>query len=231
MARPKIVTPTPTPTPTTPPIVITPPGKGAGGGNQGSNQGSNQGTDKGPKDGILWQEEYNTPQGYQPLKRLSKSQAKAAYEAGTLTATQSSLVQRGYAAYVAGGGKRKINGWFSTMIDSATSTVSPFQNIVSKYKLGGGSYVTEGDTTTVTDGTTSPTTYGPSSGPSFIGTSRADMDYFIDSTIQAAFNRPASKAEKEMFAKQYAAGEKAAAKQARTGRGAGFSKDSTPETS
>jgi hypothetical protein len=225
MARPKIVTPTPTPTPTTPPIVITPPGKGAGGGNQGSNQGSNQGTDKGPKDGILWQEEYNTPQGYQPLKRLSKSQAKAAYEAGTLTATQSSLVQRGYAAYVAGGGKRKINGWFSTMIDSATSTVSPFQNIVSKYKLGGGSYVTEGDTTTVTDGTTSPTTYGPSSGPSFIGTSRADMDYFIDSTIQAAFNRPASKAEKEMFAKQYAAGEKAAAKQARTGRGAGFSKD------
>lgn len=221
MVRPKIVTPTPTPSPS---ITIVPPkGKGAGGEKQGGNQDSNK-----TKEGILWQEEYSTPQGYQAPTRLSKAQAKAAWEAGTLSRTQSSVVQRGYAAYVAGGGRKKINGWFSTMIDSATASVSPFQNIVSKYKLGGGSYITEGDTTSITDGTTyGPTTYGPSGGrgPSFIGTSRADMDYFIDSTIQAAFNRPATKAEKDMFAKQYAAGERAAAKQARTGKGAGWSKD------
>jgi hypothetical protein len=225
MVKPKANEPTPKPS-----ITITPPGKGAGnqGNNQGNNQGGNKGSDKGPKDGILWQEEYRTPQGYQPPKRLTKSQAKAAYESGTLSATQSSVVQRGYAAYVAGGGTRKINGWFSTMIDGSTGTVSPFQNIISKYKLGGGSYVTQGGTTTITDGTTpSPGPSGPS-GPSaqkFVGMSRADMDYFIDSTIQAAFNRPATKAEKERFAKEYAAGEKTANQQALTGKGPGWSKD------
>ena len=225
MATPKANDPTPTPTPTpTAPLKITPPGKGAGN-VPGKTPGSNQGSDKGPKDGILWQEEYNTPQGYQPPKRLSKSQAKAAYESGTLSATQSSVVPRGYAAYVAGGGTKKINGWFSTMIDGSTATVSPFQNIISKYKLGGGSYVTQGDTTAITDGTTpAPGPSGPSAAK-FTGTSRADMDYFIDSTIQAAFNRPATDAEKKLFAQQYAAGERAAAKQARTGKGPGWSKD------
>jgi hypothetical protein len=227
MARPKANEPTPKPS-----ITITPPGKGAGnqGNNQGNNQGGNQGSDKGTKDGILWQEEYRTPMGYQAPTRVTKSQAKAAWESGTLSATQSSVVQRGYAAYVAGGGKRKINGWFSTMVDSATGTVSPFQNIVKKYKLGGGSYTTQGDTTIINDGTTptyGPTGYGPSGGgsPRFVGTSRADMDYFIDSTIQAAFNRSATKAEKDSFAKQYAAGERAAAKQAQTGKGKGWSRD------
>jgi hypothetical protein len=98
--------------------------------------------------------------GYQYADYQTKSAAKAAITAGTLTQYQQSVVQRGYAAYVAGGGKKKIEGWFATMVDGSTNTVSPFENIIKEYNLTGGSYTTVGDTTTIENGTTGKTGTG-----------------------------------------------------------------------
>lgn len=137
------------------PKVSVPPPSGAGKGTPPASGGT-------PKtetpEGILWVEELRTPMGYQAPSNKSKTEAKAAITAGTLTPMQQSVAQRGYAAYVAGGGKKKIDGWFSTFVDAATATKSPFQLIVEEYELGGGSYSTVGDTTTIlTPGVDTPT--------------------------------------------------------------------------
>jgi hypothetical protein len=125
--------------------VAPPPPGGVGAGTPAS--GSTGSKDK--PEGILWIEELRTPMGYQAPGYKSKTEAKAMVLAGTLTPLQQSILQRGYAAYVAGGGKKKLDGWFSTMVDASTAERSPFQNIIEEYDLTGGSYSTVGDQTTI----------------------------------------------------------------------------------
>jgi hypothetical protein len=114
------------------------------------------------------------------------------------------------------GSRTSLAGFWKKVVGAAQSTATTPWAVLSSYnsQFPGGSL----------DGTTSPV--GTETGAAkFVGTSRSDLDYFIDSTIQAAFNRPATAQEKDMFAKQYSAGEKLANKQARTGKGPGWSKD------
>ena len=137
----------------------------------------------------------------------------------TKDAPEYSIIKSSYDAWGKSvyGSRTSLAGFWKKVVGAAQSSATTPWAVLSSYnsQFPGGSL----------DGANAPTgTPGPGTAK-FVGTSRADMDYFIDSTIQAAFNRPATAQEKNMFAKQYAAGEKLAAKQASTGKGPGWSKD------
>lgn len=101
----------------------------------GQSQGGSPGI-AGPEDGILWIESIQTPMGFQSGTRKTKTEAKAALKAGQLTSIQQSIVDRGYAAFKAGGGSGSKSSWFEAFINSSNTSTSPFQLINQEYNLG-----------------------------------------------------------------------------------------------
>lgn len=151
------------------------------------------------KGGIAWQDAYQTPHGFQKGTTLSKSKAKAALTAGTLTKYQQDLVDQGYAAYRAAGGSKKKAGWFNLYIDGADETTSPFALIAGN--MG------------ATDAPNVNTPSGGGSGSGSYGGTQVNISMYsqdvanniIDAAILSTYGRKATKAERESFYKQYSA--------------------------
>lgn len=164
---------------------------------------------------VLWGAgEYGGVVSYKSKGAAENYLSKNAPEYATIKASYDAWGKSVY------GSRTSLSGFWKKVVGAAQSNATTPWAVLSSYnsQFPGGSL--DG-----ADGPVGPSGPTRGSAPRFIGTSRADLDYFIDSTIQAAFNRPATAAEKNMFAKQYSAGEKLAAKQARTGKGPGWSKD------
>jgi len=163
---------------------------------------------------ILWGAgEYGGAVSYKSKGAAENYLTKNAPEYATIKASYDAWGKSVY------GSRTSLAGFWKKIVGAAQSSATTPWSVLASYnsQFPGGSLDGSG-ATNINGG-------GGGGAARFIGTSRADLDYFIDSTIQAAFNRPATAQEKDMFAKQYSAGEKLANKQARTGKGPGWSKD------
>lgn len=208
-------TPTPTPTPTQ--------SKAPGGFNYVPNQGGNKakpgsgikfkgnefGSRREPTD-ILWNEgTYGQTLSFRTIGDAKDYLSPSVPE---YSFVKSAYESWGKATY----GKKTLNSfWEQVVEDAANANTTPW-NVIAGFQqqmndLPAGS-------------APGPSGYR-SQAPQFIGTSRADADFFIDSAISTTFGRSATQQEKNNFYKKLIAGQKAATKQAKQGKGAGFSED------
>jgi hypothetical protein len=208
-------TPTPTPTPTQ--------SKAPGGFSYVPNQGSSKGKTasgikfKGNEFGsrrestdILWNEgAYGQTLSYRTVGDAKDYLSPSVPE---YSFVKSAYESWGKATY----GKKTLNSfWEQVVEDAANNNTTPW-NVIASFQQ---------QMNDLPAGTgTGPSGYR-SQAPKFIGTSRADADFFIESAIQSTFGRNATAQEKKQFYGKLLAGQKAAAKQAQRGKGTGFSED------
>jgi hypothetical protein len=210
-------TPTPTPTPT--PTVSKAPGEFSYVPNQGGGKGK---TDSGIKfkgnefgsrresTDILWNEgAYGQTLSYRTISDAKDYLSPSVPE---YSFVKSAYESWGKATY----GKKTLNSfWEQVVEDAANNSTTPW-NVIASFQQ---------QINDLPEGTgTGPSGY-KSQAPKFIGTSRADADFFIQSAISTAFGRDATKQEKENYYKKLISGQKASFTQREQGKGTGFSED------
>jgi hypothetical protein len=210
-------TPTPTPTPT--PTASKAPGEFSYVPNQGGGKGKTDsgikfkgnefGARKEPTD-ILWNEgAYGQTLSYRTIGDAKDYLSPSVPE---YSFVKSAYESWGKATY----GKKTLNSfWEQVVEDAANNSTTPW-NVIASFQQQMGD---------LPEGTgTGPSGY-QSQAPKFIGTSRADADFFIQSAISSTFGRDATKQEQENFYKKLIAGQKATFTQREQGKGTGFSED------
>ena len=79
--------------------------------------------------------------------RKTKTEAKAAYTTGGLTAYQKKILDNGYAKYKASGGRSGKKGWWSDYVDAAADTnETPFDIVFGQYGSDADKYTSDDDT-------------------------------------------------------------------------------------
>ena len=210
-------TPTPTPTPT--PTQSKAPGEFSYVPNQGSSKGTTgtgikfKGNEFGTRresTDILWNEgAYGQTLSYRTIGDAKDYLSPSVPE---YSFVKSAYESWGKATY----GKKTLNSfWEQVVEDAANNSTTPW-NVIASFQQ---------QMNDLPEGSAPGPSGNGYRAPAFIGTSRADADFFIESAIQSTFGRDATKQEKEQFYKKLIAGQKASFTQKEQNKGTGFSED------